>query len=74
MSLTNNQEITFDVLSPWMRQIDQSTLINLLEPILIETKPIPKYLTLMSENISSDLINKKVKWKIFANISHYIQY
>ena len=54
-----------------MRQIDQSTLINLLEPILIETKPIPKYLTLMSENISSDLINKKVNWKTFANISHY---
>ena len=25
------QEVTFDVLSPWMRQIDPATLINLLQ-------------------------------------------
>ena len=48
------KEVSFEVLSPWMRLIDPNTLLDIMHPILKLSKPIPKFLVFISDNMSSN--------------------
>ena len=56
----SNKELTFEVLSPWMRVIDADTIINIIKPIVTKVHPIQKYITLISENMPNVKTKKKV--------------
>ena len=48
------KEVSFEVLSPWMRLIDPNTLLDIMHPILKLSKPIPKFLAFISDNMPSN--------------------
>ena len=48
------KEVSFEVLSPWMRLIDPNTLLDIMQPILKLSKPIPKFLAFISDNMPSN--------------------
>ena len=49
-----SKEVSSEVLSPWMRLIDPNTLLDIMHPILKLSKPIPKFLAFISDNMPSN--------------------
>ena len=63
------KEVSFEVLSPWMRLIDPNTLLDIMQPILKLSKPIPKFLAFISDNMPSTdpSVSKMVKNRVIMS-------